>query len=160
MSAASRARRNAASYFQGQGSAARPRRPFRCPKLRVAAHHRAGRAECPRGSMGTVYGRCQCQSVSCQNSARVCPSANQCQREDQKLCHSTLVCSCGGEDDAPDIVGPLTCVSPPLTRPFPIFVFGAEFGYLARDSWRKLVLLRLVNAPGVRPTPLVAQGCA
>ena len=27
---------------------------FGVHKLRVAAHHRAGRAECPRGSMGTV----------------------------------------------------------------------------------------------------------
>ena len=47
---------------RGQGSAARPRRPFRCPKLRVAAHHRAVRAECPGGPEGGRQAL-RCQSV-------------------------------------------------------------------------------------------------
>ena len=38
----------------------KPRRPLRRSKLRVAAHHRAGRGECPGGSK---MGGFQCQSM-------------------------------------------------------------------------------------------------
>ena len=56
--------------------AARPRCPWMAPKLSVAAHHRAGRGECPGGSK---MGGFQCQSVSVSKQCHARCSRIQCQ---------------------------------------------------------------------------------